>query len=329
MSLSPTTTHGIVSVAAIIKNDSDILETAIHDILSTLQAEYTYFELLLIDNGSIDDSVEKIAAIQKTKPNIRLIVLSKEYDEDVAYTAALDASIGDALVLMDISKDPHNRIPELVAKIHNGSDIVIAERNSRLGQTLLYRLLSRSFYQLYGGITGFTYSPNATNFRALSRRVVNAITRIRSKGRYLKHFNALVGFSQSFVTYDQIERRAVPRPQPGFTSQLLKAVNLLISHSLWPLRLATITGFIAGTLNLVFILYVFVVSVIKENIAEGYVSSTIVSSTMFFFLFFILMVISEYIAQILIESKNEPLYFIADEYQSNIMSAAKDKRNVV
>ncbi len=319
----------IITVAAIIQNDSDIIELVTKDILNTLKETYLYFELLFIDNGSIDNSIEKIHALQEQEPNIRLIVLSRAYEEDIAYTAALDNSVGDYVVLFDIERDPPALIPKMLTIAHAGSDIVIAERNSRFGEALLYRLSTRMFYHIYGRLTGFVYTPNATNFRVLSRRVVNAITRIRSKGRYLKHFNALVGFSQEFVFYDQIARRSKTKRQESAIQQFFKAIDLLISHSLTPLRVAVIVGFIASTLNLAFILYVFIVSLVKSNVAEGYVSSNVVTSTMFFFLFFILMVIAEYIARILIESKDEPLYFIADERQSTMMSAAKNKKNIV
>ncbi len=312
-------------------NDADIITETVTEIAETIQHEYEFFEILIIDNASTDDSVEKIRALQTTIPNIRLIVLSRNNGTEIGFTAALENSIGDYVVLLDIEHDPPSLIPTLVAAAVDGVDIVIAERKDRSDNTFLRNIFSVMFYKLYARISGFIVIPNASNFRVLTRRAVNSITRIKSKGRYLKHFHALVGFSQLYIPYERVYRRQPPKPQEPLFQLVWRAIDVMISHSLIPLRLATLLGVLASFLNLLFIFYVFIVSLIKKtHIAEGWISTSLVNSTMFFILFFILTVISEYIARVLIESKDQPLYFIAEEYNSTIISNQHNKKvNVV
>lgn len=319
----------IVSVAAVCTNDADIIESAIIDVCAELEKHYAYFELLLIDNGSTDGTVALIQELQKTHQNIRLLVLSREYDNEIAMTAAIEHSIGDYVVLMNLAFDPPHTIHEMVEAARAGSDIVIAERQDRSDNPWWHALFASLFYAVYGRITGFALYKNASDFRLLSRRAVNALARIQSKGRYLKHFNALIGFAQTTIPYTRVYRREHQKTNDSFFGLVRRAGEFMVTHSLAPLRFATILGLIASTLNLLFILYVFIVSLVKARVAEGWVSTSLVNSTMFFFLFMILAVISEYVGRVLIETKKQPLYFIAEEYRSDIFSSAKNEKNIV
>ncbi len=320
----------LITVTAVVHNDADIVVNACTEITQLLSQHYSYFELLVIDNGSTDSTVAVIRELQKTIPNIRLIVLSREYESEVAYSAALDHSLGDYIVLMDLLYDPPAMILTMLHKAGEGYDVVIADRQTREDNTWFQGWLVRMFYRVFGNISGFTYAPNASNFRTMSRRAVNSITQIRSKTRYLKHFNALVGFRQTHVQYNRVYRSSTRKmKRENLATLVIRAVDMLISNSLFPLRLVTLLGVAASFLNLLFIVYVFIVSVIKSDVAEGWVSTSLVNSSMFFLLFIILAVISEYIARVLIESKDQPLYFIADEYNSTFLTPLKDRINVV
>lgn len=319
----------MVSVTLVMNNDADIIRTVIQETSTVVMRQYAYYELLVIDNGSMDDSVEIVKSLQKEIPNIRLMVLSRVYDTEVAFAAALDHSVGDYVVLMDIAHDPPALIPELLAKARSGFDVVIAERKERRENTFMEKFFATLFYKFYANISGFYFAPNASYFRVMSRRAVNSITQIKSKSRYLKYFNAFVGYKQAHVPYTRVHRRSATDRKESFLRMSFRAIDAIISNSILPLRFVTLLGVVASFLNLIYIGYVFAVTLVKNEIAEGWISTSIMNASMFFLLFFILTVMSEYIVRILIEAKEQPLYFIADEYNSSVLHAIKDKINVV
>lgn len=321
--------EALVTVVMVTQNDQDIIAETIQETIQLLSSSYQYYEILVVDNGSTDQSVEKVRALQRSIPNIRLLVLSRRYDQEIAFAAALDNSLGDFVVLMDIQFDPPAVIPELLAKAHQGYDVVIAERKDRSDNTWAEKVLARLFYKIYGNISGFYFSPNASYFRVMSRRAVNSVIKIKNKSRYLKYFNALVGFTQTYVKYDRVYKKDAKQTKVGLVRSAIKAGNVIISNTVLPLRLVSVLGILASLLSLLFLVYVFVVSIIKDQVAEGWISSSVMNAVMFFLMFVFLTVISEYISRILIESKDQPLYFVADEYNSKVLQATKEKINVV
>lgn len=319
----------LLTVVLVVENDQDIVDEAVRDIHSVLSETFSYFEILIIDNGSKDYTQLLVKKIQQKIPNIRLLVLSRSYHLEIAFAAALDNSSGDYVVLVDINYDPPRMIPKLIDEAAKGYDIVIAERKDRKEDSLIERVLTGWFYGLLGKILGFEFSTNASYFRVLSRRVVNSVVKIKNKNRYLKYFSAVVGFNHTSVIYQRINRRKLRIKRRGFLKSLIFAFDIIISNSSAPLRLAAIVGVLAGFTNLVFLVYVFVITLVKERVAEGWVTTSVMSATMFFLIFLILTIMSEYIARILNEAKEQPLYFIAEETTSSVLPPENKKINVV
>lgn len=318
----------LVSVAMIAENDADIISGVVHGIVGTIASSEAYYEILIIDNGSTDGSTAIVERLQKEIPNIRLLILSRKYDTEVAYAAALDNCIGDYVVLLEMAHDPPAMIPTLLQKALEGFDVVIAERRDRSDDTLVQRAFAQLFYRVCGNVSGFHFSPNASYFRVLSRRAVNAITKIKHKKRYLKYLSALIGFTSTHLPYERVPLRVGKKNREGTWALIRRAIDVLISNSTLLLRIVSLLGVIASLLNLLFIVYVFAVSMIKTRTAEGWVSTSLVNSTMFFLLFVILTIMSEYIVRVLTESKDQPLYFIAEERNSTLLTTKHDRINV-
>lgn len=312
----------LISVILVTQNDQDIAQSVIRELNDLLKNSYNFFEILIVDNGSNDGSVDNIKNLQQELPNIRLLVLSRRYDQEIAFAAALDNCLGDFVVIMDMYCDPPALIPVLLLKAQAGFDVVIADRKDRSDNTWVEKMFAQLFYKIYGNLSGFYFSPNASYFRVLSRRALNSVIQIKNKSRYLKYFNAMVGFKQTHIVYDRVYRKNKNQHKAGFVHSLIKALDVIISNTVLPLRLVSVFGVLASFLNLFFLVYVFVISVIKDHIAEGWISSSVMSASMFFLLFLFLSVISEYIARILVESKDQPLYFIADEFNSASFSSS-------
>ena len=310
----------LISVLAVLENDCETIEDFVRETSQVLSTDFIYYEIVLIDNCSQDFTDQKIVSLQATIPNLRLIRLSRKHDLETALAAGLENSLGDYAVIIDVNSDPPILIPKLIETAVQGSDVVIAIRKNRENQGIARRYLAIIFYKIASNLLGYSLQPNATHFRVLSRQVVNSLIRIGNKNRYLKYLNALVGFKQTHVEYQKIYRSNCTKKDPGIFRLIISGIDLIISNSPAPLRLASLLGFIASGVSLLYCCYVVAVTLIKQKIAEGWITTNLMTSAMFFLLFLILSILSEYIARILDETKDHPLYFIEYESQSVVTS---------
>jgi glycosyltransferase involved in cell wall biosynthesis len=317
----------LVSICAVLSDDLERIDQFLTETSEVLSQRFQYHELLLIDNA-LDRLVGlRMHELQQRTPNVRLLRLSRRYNQEIALAAALDNSIGDYVVVMDIGSDPPSMIPDLITTAMSGHDVVIAERRSE-DEPLIRRWLSRSFYRVASLLLGYPLRSNATYFRAFSRRAVNSLIRIRSKNRYLRCLNGMVGLSQATIPH-------TGRPSGGRLGLLRlfanarSAADLIISNSAAPLRLASLLGLVASFANILYFGYILIVTLVKRRLAEGWLTISITSTTMFFLLFIILSILSEYIARILDETKDQPLYFIEAETNSDTSSFQKERLNVI
>jgi glycosyltransferase involved in cell wall biosynthesis len=322
-----------VSVLSVVNNDAGLIEAFIAETTKVLADCFEYYELLIVDNGSLDESSDKIQALQKKIPNIRLLRLSRVYEKEIAIAASLENSIGDYVIIMDVHCDPPDLIPQMIQQAIIGYDVVIAEQTDRGRDSRLETSLRKIFYKLASRILGQALQPQASYYRVLSRRVVNSLTQIKNKSRYFKYFIALVGFRQVHVPYQRVYRCSQQTGKHTFFQSAGIALDIILSNSAQPLRWAARLGLLASFINLAYFGYIFVVTLFKQKIAEGWLTTNVMSTLMFFFLFLILTILSEYVARILEETKDRPLYFIDYEVDSPVMSykqeTANDLLNVV
>lgn len=326
--LKQANTDILVSVSAIVPESSDSLKKFVQTTLGVLKTNYTHYEILLIDNGSLPHVHCNVQDLLTQLPNIRLVRLSRNYGTEIALAAALDHSIGDFVVLMDPVTDPPEIIPRLIASAVGGFDSLTAVPSGQQNR-FLDKVVCRPIYKLASRLLGFTLRPNQSNYKVFSRRLVNSIVRIHSKNRYLDYLNACVGLSQSTILYDA-DGRAQKRSGLLRNIQQLNAVsNILVANSAIPLRFASLLGLLASAANLLYLNYILVVTLVKSHIAEGWLTISLTNTTMFLLLFLILTILSGYIARILDETKDQPLYFVELETNSKVSSTSQERLNVI
>lgn len=318
----------IVSVASIINNDEKVIESFIEDLSNVLSENYTNYEIVLVENGSKDASASLIKSIQTKYQNIRLVVLSKQYDEEIARTAALDNSIGDYVIMLDVNYDPPSVIPEMVEKAKSGFDLVIGERKSRKDDTFLEGVSAKLFYSVSKKLTGYNINPNYSDFVCFSRKMVNSLVQIRNRSRYLKYLSLEVGFKQTSILYDRINRSNEGRKR-NFFNQIGFALEVIVTNSDKLLRSSALLGFFISFVNLFYMVYIFGVAIFKKNVEPGWISTSLVNTTMFFFLFLLLSIVSIFISSVLKETKKGSLYYVSDETNSSVIYKDIDEKNIV
>ena len=319
----------LISVCLIIRNEHRRIESSLDQLTQVMSGLYQYYEILLLDNASNDGTDRVIVAKLKQIPNIRLLRLSRIYDLDTTVTAALDTAIGDYVILIDLETDL-NLIPQLVEKAEEGYDIVVVRRNLSHLYPLFDRWAGRILYRFASRMLGYEVVVENAFTRLFSRRVVNALTQICSRRRHLKHFGSVVGYRQAYIVSDD----GTPINGIRRFEKVRSVVNLVINNSIVPLRFASLLGLLASLLNLLYVAYIVIVTIVREgHLAEGWLTTSITTTTMFLMLFIILAILAEYIGRLLEEVKNEPLYFIEYEDHSTVSSYTRtieqEKLNIV
>lgn len=316
----------LVSILVPLNDDLPILPEFLDELEAVLRARYRYYEIVFVDNHSQDGSLDFLIAAMQERPGLRLLRLSRPASFEVDCAAGLEHVIGDFAIVMDPYLDRPADVPRMIDAAREGYDVVIGERSALPAR----RRVRRFFFALASRMLGERIDPDQSNFRLFSRRVVTSLTKIKHRRRYLRYINALVGYRQRLLPTTAHERSARKAMRLGPLTSARTAIDLVISHSATPLRWAAALGLLASAANLGWLLYVLLVVVIKRRLAEGWLTTSVVIGTMFFVLFVILTILSEYIARILEEVQERPLYFIELEAESVVSTRREESRlNVV
>ena len=317
-----------VSVVAPLHNDSDILSAFVADTLETLRSHYMHYELLLVDDGSSDDTVKAVDDLLLRNDSVRLIRLSRSFGSEVAISAGLDAAIGDFVVVMMPDSDPPAVIPRMVEQSRTGVGVVFGIRKSRAGEPLILRAGAGLFYGAVNRMFGLNIPRNSTHFRVLSRQAVNAVVQLRDHDRYLSTLSAYVGYASQSVEYEMAHRRAVTR-RKGLLEAAKLAMGIVVANSLRPLYLAVGFGLLVVGVSALFLAYVVGVSVTQSAFGAAGTIQSLLLGGMLGAIGILMTVIAAYLARLLRENQKRPLYFVLDERQSAVASSADDRVNVV
>lgn len=323
----------VITVAAPVRDDdAGFVEAFVRETSAVMAKQFAYYEILLIDHGHGDALIQQIERLQADLPRVRLVRLSRAHPTEIAYYAALDCSIGDFVVLMDPDRDPPSLIPTMIEQCAAGNDAVIGKVADKR-QSFLRRQGSLLFYWLLGRLTGHAIDADVTEFRAFSRRIVNSLVRIKDRNLYMKYLTEYVGYQQTHVEYERISRSG-QRERTGLLVSTSQAVSILVANSNKPLRAVALVGLVASAVNLAYAAFAFAIGVLRDSVAavtaaEGWASTNVFNAVMFFLLFAMLAVLSEYVQRILEESQQRPLYYIAYESNSSVVDQYRDSLNVV
>ena len=313
ISFAPDFMPGILCVSDRVNAETCAAVSGLH---AFLKMHFKQFELILIDNDSPEDAQSQLLALLDKKESIRYIRLSRRYSHEVAMTCALDQTIGDIGLLYDLGTDtPESILP--LAQIAAKGNIAIAKETRHHG--LIRTLLARAFYRLLRRIGGVKFNLNEGLERAYPRPALTALNKIKNKRRNLRLFHSFIGIPQELVDVPRKESRR----RESLRLLVGRSMDLLFSNFIQPLKWVSWLGCVTAFLNLIYLGYVLLVTLIKEQVAEGWISNSVTTSGMFFVLFLILSVIAEYIGRILEEVQDRPLYFI--DFEKDSRMDLKDK----
>lgn len=319
--------EALVTVAIICRNVADLLDDCVDRVCSLLAARYTNYEVLLVDNHSDDDTLERAEALLSRYHCVRLLGLSRRMGAEIATMAGLESAIGDFVVSMEPDRDPIDQIPPMLEMVRQGQDIVIGVSDRVRHRSAVYRLLNGVYFSLARRLLHVELVPGSTTFCALSRQAVNAMTRIRRRKRLFVLVASETGYPQ--VTYRYQQLPSASRRDRGLLASIRRGISILINNSNVPLRFVSAAGLLGSLLCLLYSVYIFVINLVKETVMEGWTTLSLQMSGLFLLVFLMLALIGEYMARVLDESMERPLYHLRGEKASSVMISDATRRNVL
>ena len=301
--------HPTFSVVVPAFNEAEGL-TEFHGRLAEAMEPLGTWEAIYIDDGSNDTTRETLEYLRLDDPRIALISLSRNFGKEIATTAGLDHARGEVVIVIDADlQDPPEVIPELVAAWRTGFDMVCARRRVRDGETAFKRLTAHVFYRLMRHAGRIRLPEDTGDFRLMSRRVVEAVCKLREQHRFMKGLFAWVGFPTTTVLYDRAPRE-IGRTKWNYWKLWNLALEGITSFTVLPLKIATYLGLAVALLSVAFGAQVMVKTLLFGNPVAGYPSLMTVILFLGGIQLMTLGVIGEYLGRIFNETKQRPLYLV-------------------
>ncbi len=300
----------VLSVAVPIYNELESLPELHRRVNEVMTGVGEPWELLLIDDGSSDGSREWIQEVAQTDPIVKPVIFARNFGHQIAVTAGLDHSQGQAVVIMDADlQDPPEVIPELIAKWREGYEVVYAVRAEREGETWFKKITAALFYRLINRITDVDIPLDTGDFRLMDRQVIDVLTSMREKHRFPRAMVAWVGFRQTGVPYRRAARFAGETKYP-FRKMLRLALNAITGFSYFPLQIATYLGFFSAGVSILAIPVVITLRLLGNQAFFGQATTLIAVLFLGGVQLISLGILGEYIGRVYDEAKERPLYIL-------------------
>ena len=303
-----------ITVLIPLYNESDVLRP-LYERLGKLahDAPGYDFNFLFVNDGSSDDTLEKIKELAKTDKHISYINLSRNFGKEIAMIAGLDHVTSDACVIIDADlQDPPELIPQMLALWQEGYDDVYARRRSRNGESSLKKATSKWYYRVLQRSTNVQIQRDTGDFRLLDRRAVEALKQFRESQRYTKGMFSWIGFKKKEILYDR-DPRVAGHTKWNYAKLFNLAIDGITSFTTAPLRISSFLGIVVSLVSFLYIIFLVVRTAFFGSDLAGYPSMMAVVLFLGGVQLLSLGIIGEYIGRIFNETKNRPLYFI-EEY---------------
>lgn len=303
----------LFSVVIPVYNEADLVGELCRQLQEALDPHRDDFdaEVIFVNDGSSDTTLEKLGQARASDPRFKILNLTRNFGHQLAITAGIDHAKGDWVAVMDADlQDPPSLLPDMLKKLSEGYDVVYGQRRTRVGESSFKLLTAGIFYRMMRSLTRVDIPVDTGDFRVMSRRMVDDLSKVRESNRFMRGLVSWVGYRQTGLPYDRRERYSGTTKYP-LRAMLNFAWDGITSFSVLPLRLATLLGLLSILIGLGYACFVFYANLTGIVHLERGWSSIIV--IMLFFSgvqLLILGVIGEYIGRISEEVKRRPLYLV-------------------
>ena len=303
-----------ISIIAPCYNEEETIEPFLRRIEEILTQINEPYEIVFINDGSRDNTLNVLLNAKQNFKNIRIINFSRNFGKEAALTAGLDKARGETAIPIDVDlQDPPELIKELVARWREGYDVVLAKRADRTSDSFAKRVSADLFYKLNGKISNVDIPNNVGDFRLMSKRVIEALKQLPENQRFMKGLFAWVGFKTVVIEYVREKREA---GQSSFNGWKLWnfALDGITSFSTLPLRIWLYIGALVSFLSFLYGSFIILKTLIFGVDLPGYASLAVIMLFLGGIQLIGIGILGEYIGRIYSESKRRPSYIIEGEY---------------
>jgi polyisoprenyl-phosphate glycosyltransferase len=322
----------LLSVVVPCMNEEEVLRRTHQHLVDVLEKSPTNFEILYVDDGSSDSTVDVLRELQAGDTRVRVIRFSRNFGHQVAITAGLEHTTGDAVVIIDADlQDPPEVILEFLAKWLDGYDVVYGVRTERDGESAFKQASAKVFYRFFSHMSDTQMPLDTGDFRLLDRGVVDVLVSMPERDRFVRGMVSWLGFSQVAVPYHRASR-AAGMTKFSLFKMMRFALDGIFSFSTLPLRLATWTGFAASGVAITGIIAVLVERFFQvPGLVKGWSSAVIAELFIGGVQLVCLGIIGEYVGRIYGEVKRRPLYVVRERmgFEARSPVAASNRQALV
>ena len=305
-------TDPVITIIAPIFNENQTIQEFYRRMCEVMDSTGGSWELIMVDDGSSDGSTGAIRELAEKDRRVRPVIFARNFGHQLAVTAGLDYSRGQAVVIIDADlQDPPEVILEMITKWREGYEVVYAVRAEREGENWFKLFTASLFYRLIYRITDVDIPMDTGDFRLLDRKAVEVLKRMRERHRFLRGMSVWIGFRQIGVTYDRAARFAGETKYP-FKKMFKFALDAVTSFSYFPLQVATYFGFFLAGISLLAIPIVIATRLAGSQAFFGQATTLIAVLFLGGVQLISLGILGEYIGRLYDEAKGRPLYIVRE-----------------
>ncbi len=300
------------SVVVPVYNEEEVVAETYKRLKEVMDSLSEPYEILFVNDGSRDKTVPIIKDICSRDSSIKLLDFSRNFGHQIAITAGMDFTSGDAIIIIDADlQDPPEVIPEMIKEWKNGYEVVYGKRIEREGETPFKKITASVFYRFLNAMTDVDIPVDTGDFRLIDRNVCDALKKVNERSRYVRGLISWLGFKQTSVEFKREKRFA------GITKYPLKkmikfAFDAMASFSYKPLKMASYAGVFISICSFIYLVVVLYQKLFTNLTVQGWASTLAVSLLFNGIVLMMLGIIGEYIGRIYDEAKGRPLYIVRD-----------------
>ena len=271
------------------------------------------FEILYVNDGSKDGTVNEIKKLHEKDERVHLISFSRNFGKEAAMYAGLQKSKGDYVVIMDVDlQDPPSLLPEMFGYINEGYDSVATRRVSRKGEPPIRSFFARQFYKLMKKISQTEIMDGARDYRLMTRQMVDAILSMPEYNRFTKGIFGWVGFNTKWIEFENVER-IKGETKWNFWGLFKYSLEGIMAFSTMPLMIGSYSGLFFCAFAFVFIIFIIVRKLLFGDPVSGWPSLVCIITFLGGIQLFCMGILGQYLAKTYMEVKNRPIYLVKEE----------------
>jgi glycosyltransferase involved in cell wall biosynthesis len=307
----------LVSIVAPFFNEQENVESYYNSVVNTVASlENIDFEFVCVDDGSDDRTLALLESLSVSDSRVVVLELSRNFGKEAALTAGIDAASGDAVIPIDSDlQDPPELIIEMISLWQGGADVVLAKRRDRSSDSILKRKTAELFYYVHNKLSHIKIPHNVGDFRLMDRKVVDALSQLPERQRFMKGLFAWVGFRIETIEYVRTPRAAGKTKFSGFKLWNL-ALEGITSFSTTPLRIWTYIGGFGTVFALFYAVFIVLKTMLYGADVPGYASLLVAVLFIGSLQLVGIGILGEYVGRIYMETKRRPTYIVRQKIEN-------------